>query len=498
MAEPLGDRTGRERDLYRRLLELEDHRDLNPLLTQALGLMVELTGARQGYLEILDNGDSGKRWSMQHGLSEDGVAEIRRVVSRGIIAEALTTGRTILTASALLDPRFRHRESVVKGRIEAVLCAPLGDGARLGVLYLQGPGAFSPDDRADAEIFARHLARIAGRLLAERSRLEASDSTNAARARLSAPGIVGRSRALAQVLSQVAQISPLDISVLLTGETGTGKSLMARVIHDNSSRASGPFVELNCAALPEDLIESELFGAIPGAHSTATRRIPGKVAAAEGGTLLLDEVSELTLAAQAKLLQLLQAKQYFPLGAAEPRYANVRVLAAANSDLVTAVEERRFRADLYYRLHVLPLRLPSLAERRDDVVPLANHFCRAAVARHDFRLIAFSPGGLEALETAEWPGNVRQLAHVVEAAVIRAATENANWIERHHLFPLAVAQRTETGASLQESTRRFQRRVLLEALEASHWNVVEAARRVDVARSHFYVLMRSLGISRPE
>jgi len=285
--------------------------------------------------------------------------------------------------------------------------------------------------------------------------------------------------------------------VLLTGETGTGKSQLARVIHDNGPRASHPFVTLNCAALPETLIESELFGALPGAHSTATRRIEGKVEAAERGTLFLDEIAELSPAAQAKLLQLLQTKEYYPLGGTKPLRANVRVVAATNTDLQHAVAERRFREDLFYRLQVLPIRVPSLAERREDIPLLAARFCAQACARHGLPRIDLSPNALRAAESAEWPGNVRQLENAVEAAAIRAAGEHAKQIERAHLFPQAAAPvEADAATTFQEATRRFQARFLQDALETQGWNVVETARRLDLARSHIYNLIRAFGLER--
>src|SRR4029453_11905841 len=220
-----------------------------------------------------------------------------------------------------------------------------------------------------------------------------------------------------------------------TGESGTGKSQIARIVHENGRRADHPFVEVNCAALPETLIESELFGAVAGAHSTATRSIPGKVAAAEHGTLFLDEVSDLTLASQAKLLQLLQSKQYFPLGASGPRTADVRVIAATNIDLDAAVKGGRFREDLFYRLQVLPVRVPGLRERREDIPELARHFCEAAAGPHRLPALALSSRAVHALANAEWPGHVRQLAHNVEAALIRATGRSATAIEREHVSP---------------------------------------------------------------
>src|SRR6185295_9606493 len=220
-------------------------------------------------------------------------------------------------------------------------------------------------------------------------------------------------------------------------ESGTGKSQIARVIHDNGPRRSQPFVELNCAALPEGLVESEIFGAVPGAHSMATRRMEGKIAAAEGGTLVLDEVGDLSLSAQAKLLQFLQSRDYYPLGASRPIRADVRLIAATNTDLRQAVNQRRFREDLLYRLQVLPLRVPALRERREDIAAMSRYFCEQACLRHGLPRVTLSAGAIHALETAAWPGNVRELAHAVQAAAIRAAGEGVEQVERTHMFPEA-------------------------------------------------------------
>ncbi len=491
----------RERDLYRRLLELADCDDLGPLLRDGLELIVETVGADQGYLELIDEGGdpAQPRWSISHRLTSAEVADLRTTISRGIIGETIASAQTLSTDSAFLDSRFKAFESVQRGRIEAVLCAPVGVDPPRGVLYLQRASAgrlFSDEDRRLAETFCRHLAPIADRV----GRTQRSgDATAAARQRLRLDGIIGSSAALATVLEQLALVAPLDVSVMLTGDTGTGKSQLARVVHDNGPRAGRPFVEVNCAALPETLIESELFGALPGSHSTATHRMLGRVAAAERGTLFLDEVGDLSLPAQAKLLQLLQSKQYYPLGASRPVTADVRVIAATNVDLKSLVQDRRFREDLFYRLHVLPIRVPSLAERKDDLGELTRFFCAGASERHGLPRLSPSLAALRAVEAAEWPGNVRQLANVVEAAVIRAASAGAEQLESHHLFP---DQRTGSGggapaaASFQEQTRRFQAALLLETLEAADWNVADAAERLDVARSHVYKLIRAFGLQR--
>ena len=491
----------RECDLYRRLLELGRRDQPEEFLQEALGLIVEVAGARQGYLELFgaDPGETA-RWSLAHGFTGEQVEKVRAAISRGIIAEAVATGKTIVTDSAVRDERFSGLESVRRSRIEAVLCAPIGDDPPRGVLYLQnraGHDSFTAEDQARAEIFTWHLAPLVDRVLARQRERAGADPTAPLRNQLRVSDVIGRSPALAAVLRQVALVAPLEVHVLLTGETGTGKSQLARVIHDNGPRAQHPFVALNCSTLPETLIESELFGALPGAHSTATRKIEGKVESAERGTLFLDEISELSTSAQAKFLHLLQAKEYYPLGGTKAQRADVRVIAATNIDLQQAVAERRFRVDLLYRLQVLPIRVPALSERREDVPLLARFFCAQAWARNGLPALELSPNAMRAAESAEWPGNVRQLENAVEAAVIRAAGEHAKQVERSHLLPgSADAPEKDEAITFQETTRRFQARLLQDALEAQGWNVGETARRLDLARSHVYNLIRAFGLER--
>jgi Nif-specific regulatory protein len=487
-----------ERDLYLGLLGLNPRTALDPFLKDALALMLRVAGASQGYLEIFSDGD-GAGWWTAAGISDDELDVIRSMVSRGIIAEAVASETAVVTPSALLDPRFRDLGSVRRSRIEAVLCAPIGSAPPVGVLYLQGrtlPGSFTEEDLLRAEVFGRQLAPLVHRIFSRAA--EEPDATLSIRTKIQADDIVGRSAAIERLLREVALVAPLDVSVLLTGDTGTGKSHLARVIHANGPRRHGPLVELNCATIPEPLMESELFGAMPGAHSTASHRMEGRIAAAEGGTLVLDEITELSVSAQAKLLQVLQTKEYFPLGSPKPRTADVRLVAATNVDLRAAVDERRFREDLYYRLAVVPIRLPTLAERREDVELLARHFCEAARRRHGLRHVELSLGALRALRAAPFRGNLRELGHVVEAGTIRAAAQDLPQVEAAHLFGAALpAAAAEPGPlTFQEETRRFQADLLRSTLEATGYNIAASARRLDLTRSHVYNLIRTFGLGR--
>jgi Nif-specific regulatory protein len=492
------ERLRQERDLYVGLLGLNDREHPEPFLDEALGLIVRVLGADQGYLEVFDPNE-GPTWWRAAGCSDEQVELIRAIVSRGIIQEALALGEAIVCPSAILDPRFRDRPSVQASQIQAVLCVPIVRGAPIGVLYLQGRragGSFSASEEERARAFAHHLGPLVEGLFI-RSRQRQGDQVAPFRARLKIADVVGVSSALAKVLREVELVAPLDVAVLVTGETGTGKTQLARVIHENGRRSGRRFVELNCSAIPENLLESELFGAAAGAHSTATRRIEGKVAAAEGGTLFLDEIAELTLPAQAKLLQFLHTKEYYPLGSSSCHTADVRIIAATNSDLEERVRERRFRSDLFYRLQVLSVRMPSLSERRADVPALARHFCAAAQRSHDLPERELSPGASRAIEAAEWRGNVRELAHAIEAAAIRAAGEGAKAIEATHVFPVDSGPSVSRAPlTFQEETRRFQAGLVQRALEAADWNVAAAARTLDLTRAHLYNLIKAFGLSR--
>jgi Nif-specific regulatory protein len=492
---------GMEREFTRRALELVEIDALPVLLERALAALVHRTGAREAYVELrTDEGFNETSLNLAAGCSPERKEQLQELVSRGIIGEAMASGRAVETVNAGLDPRFDERESVKRHSIESVLCVPIGKERPLGVIYLQGPtsngtSAFPFEARADVDLLAQLVAMVAERILDDHKGSAREESGFASDAM---PDIVCNSPALREVIKRLLFAAPLDVHILLTGPSGSGKSCLAHGAHLASGRRNGPFIELNCAALPDPLLENELFGADPGAHSAVPRQgLKGKIEAAEGGTLFLDEIGELSLVAQAKLLQLLQSKTYFRLGSSQPRRANVRVMAATNIQLKEAIREKRFREDLYFRLKVLEVKVPSLAERPEDVLPLARHFLRAAVERHDLAHKTLSPSAARAIRVTEWTGNVRELAHQIEAAALSAEQRGSQFVEQRDVFPDASKLPDGEGPrSLHDAVRAFQRKHILHVLESADWNMSEAARLLDVSRAHLYSLTNTLGLRR--
>jgi two-component system response regulator GlrR len=302
-------------------------------------------------------------------------------------------------------------------------------------------------------------------------------------------GIVTRSPAMEAVLAQARKVAQSDSSLLLQGESGTGKELLARAIHRASRRADKPFVAVNCTAIPEALFESELFGHRKGSFTGASESRTGLVQSAHEGTLLFDEIGDMPMPFQAKLLRTLQEREVRPVGSSESTPVDVRVISATHQDLDTAVRERRFREDLFYRLNVVRLEIPSLAQRREDIPLLANHFLsaiRSRLAEVVVEVSGFSHEAMELLVSAPWPGNVRQLRNVVEQCVVLATTplipaglvQNALRSKPREFLPFAQAR------------DNFEFDYLVNLLQMTHGNVAQAARLADRNRSEFYKLLR--------
>jgi DNA-binding NtrC family response regulator len=310
-------------------------------------------------------------------------------------------------------------------------------------------------------------------------------------------GIVALSPAMAQVMDLARRVAKVDSTVLITGESGTGKERIARLVHDESVRASGPFIAVNCGAITETLLESELFGHARGAFTGATQDRPGLFEAANSGTLLLDEVGEVSPGMQVKLLRALQEREVRRVGENRSRRVDVRVLAATNRDLTAGIAGGAFRQDLYYRLKVVELRVPALRERRDDVLPLAHVLLAAAALRMKRRVAGLAPAAVDQLLRYQWPGNVRELENAMERA---AALARGSRVELEDLpeevrqaFPDPVASRGAVRA-MQEVERDY----ILAAMELNHGNQTRTAEQLHIGSATLYRKLKSYGLTRPK
>ncbi len=315
--------------------------------------------------------------------------------------------------------------------------------------------------------------------------------------------IVGKSFAIRQVLERIERVAPTDARVLITGENGTGKELVARAVHRLSPRANRTFVEVNCAAIPTELIESELFGHVKGSFTGAIDDRPGKFEVADGGTLFLDEVGDMSLAAQAKVLRALQEGVITRVGGRRPIQVDVRVLSATNKDLAEEIRQGRFREDLFYRLNVIPLHVPPLRERREDIPMLVQHFANLAVREAGLAPKSFTPEAVEKLQRMDWPGNVRELRNTVERLLILASGDAVTAQDVELLVSGQAVGGALSGDLLAASTfaefkEAAERAFILQKLRENDWNVSETARLLDMPRSNLYKKIERYALVREE
>jgi DNA-binding NtrC family response regulator len=309
--------------------------------------------------------------------------------------------------------------------------------------------------------------------------------------------MIGQSSAITAIFDKISKTAPTTGRVLITGENGTGKELVARAIHDHSKRKDGPFIKLNCAAIPSELIESELFGHEKGAFTGAMQQRRGKFELADGGTLFLDEVGDMNPSAQAKVLRVLQEGELERVGGSDTLRVDVRVLAATNKELQKEIAEGRFREDLFYRLNVVPIEIPPLRSRREDIAGMVRHFLVAVCDANDRRRKRVEPGAITMLMQYDWPGNVRELKNVVERLVI--LTGEAELITEADVQDALPSVKTvnahyERGTPLKDLVAAAERDIILEALSANNHHISNTAKDLHLERSHLYKKMKALGI----
>jgi Nif-specific regulatory protein len=461
--------------------------NLRAALQQVLSLLEESRGTLSATIVLKDEaaGDLAVEAASGGGSS---ARATRYRLGEGIVGRVAQSGRAVVVPQVSREPLFLDRSGVFRrsGRSEmSYVCVPIRAEHRtagaLGVaLPYQKDRAYDQEAKFFSVVgsMVGQAVRVHRLVEAERRRL-LEENTKLRRElteRYDIRNIVGSSRAMQTVYEQVAQVAPASTTVLLRGESGTGKELVAHAIHYSSPRAKKPFVKVSCAALPESLVESELFGYEPGAFTDARAQKKGRFELAHGGTVFLDEIGELTPATQVKLLRVLQEREIERLGGVQPIKVNVRVIAATNKDLETAIKGGVFREDLYYRLNVYSIYMPPLRERKTDIPLLADHFVEKHAAAHgkDVRRIATS--AIDMLMSYHWPGNVRELENCIERAVLVC---EGGALHAHHLPPtLQTAEVSGTLArqSLREALDAYEKDLVQDALKSARGNRAKAAR----------------------
>jgi Nif-specific regulatory protein len=478
--------------------------NLKASLHRVLEILARHHGAVRGIVSVVD-ADGDLRVEASDGIAE-GSREVRYRIGEGITGKVVQSARPIVVPRVSREPAFLHRAArrpELAHQELSFVCVPI-------VLNRRAIGALAIDLRFKTDRnFERHtkfLGVVASmiaqavkiqRLIEEDKRRLVDENAHLRqelRERYDFSKFVGSSGAMRHIFEQVTQVAGTNTTVLIRGESGTGKELIAHAIHYSSLRARKPFVTVSCAALPDSLIESELFGYEKGAFTGADTRKKGRFELAEGGTLFLDEIGDVNLATQVKLLRVLQEREFERVGGTETVKANVRLVAATNKDLERAIAAASFREDLYYRLNVFTIFIPPLRERKADLVLLVDHFLEKFAREHTRSIKRISTPAIDMLASYHWPGNVRELENTIERAVLMCDGEV---IHGHHLPPslqTAEASGTVTRVSLSDAVGAYEKDLLQDALKTTRGNCAKAARLLDTTERIVNYKVRHYGI----
>ena len=472
-------------------------RELDQLLEAMLDDVIDLTHADKGFLLLLEGaeaqaaestGDASPRSLKDHdrlairaarNVRKEAITDAHGGISDSIVRQVIESARPVIVSDALADTTFGRSDSVIAMKLSSVMCAPLrSQGQVIGALYVGNDKIKHLFDRTQLELLSIFASQAS--LLLQNAML--LNALRADKAKLTAElhdkrfgEIIGACPSMLEVFRKLQKVASTDISVLITGETGTGKELIAKEIHRRSPRQNGPFVTINCGAIPENLIESELFGHVRGAFTGAVASRPGKFQIADKGTLFLDEIGELPLNLQVKLLRALQERVVFRVGDSRPEKVDIRIVAATNRNLEEEIRTGNFREDLYYRLNVVNIWLPPLRDRGDDVLIIAKVLLSKYADELNNTVKGFSPSALAAIKKHNWPGNIRQLENRIKKALVLCEKTLLSAED------LDLGPQAETPIMpLEKAKEEFQRRYVLEALERNNGNRTQTARDLGV------------------
>ncbi len=491
-------------DAYTKLFEFSDRlmhvRDLTELLDALMDAVIEITNADKGFLILLEGENLDVK--VARNLNRENIADAVSQLSDSIIAKVVRSRKPVIVSDAMSDDEFGSAKSVMHLKVSSVICVPLLDRGRLlGLIYVGNDSIrdlFQDQTLRVLTVFSSQASLIVANALLLNELRHDNKRLSDRLEQYRFGEIVGTSAPMQAVFRKVEKISPTDISVLITGETGTGKELIAREIHNRSPRAGKPFITINCGAIPENLLESELFGHKKGAFTDAVQDRRGLFEEASGGTLFLDEIGELPLGLQVKLLRVLEDEKIRRLGETRDVQVDVRIIAATHRDLLNETKAGRFREDLFYRLNVLPIHCPPLRERREDVPLLIDHFLSRNNARLGTDIRGIDTEARRLLYEYAWPGNVRELENEVQRLVIQA---EPGAIVGPELLSGEIRQVegviNEAGAekgALKDRVEQVEKFILLEALREHNNNKTSAAKALGITREGLHKKLKQLGI----
>lgn len=470
-----------ELNSYKKLFEfsqqLMGNYEVPALLESLIDMVIQVSNADKGFIVLVESGEPVVK--VARNLRRESIANAISHLSDSILAKVVETKKAIIVSDALNDDSFRTAASVVNLKLTSVMCVPMLErGDLLGVIYVGNDNVARLFDdthlellsifAAQASLIIRNALMVNELSLDKRSLLEHLE-------RMRFGEIVGSCPPMQEVFRKVQKVSATDISVLVTGETGTGKELIAHELHNRSSRAKGPFVTINCGAIPENLLESELFGYVRGAFTGAVANKLGRFQAANGGTLFLDEIGEMPMSLQVKILRALQERVVMRVGDNKQEQVDIRVIAATHRNLEEEIRHGRFREDLYYRLNVVQLHLPALRERGEDIVMLARYMLGRYAPEYGSKVKGYSPGAIASLKRHNWPGNIRELENRIKKGVV-LADKALLGPEDLGLLPTDLPP----ILPLNEAKEKFQRDYINEILALNDGNRTKTARDLGV------------------
>ena len=516
-------RRGGHRDpvLYEVIKVINSSLDLSEVLDRTMDLVLQHLHAQRGMIVLFNPLTRELDTAVSRNLGRGDADEVGEL-SESVVRRVIDQREPVVTVDAQVDQRFRGAESIIASNILSILCVPMSIRDRLeGAIYVDHTstrGLFEDEDVrflvafADQAAVAIEKARLYSEQEAARRRLK-EENEALKREILSSHhlgSLIGKSRAIRELKNTMERVAQSDSTVLIRGESGTGKGLVARVIHNVSVRREGPFVQFNCAALPETLVESELFGHEKGAFTGAAGQKPGRFELADGGTIFLDEVGKISRAVQAKLLRVVEDKQFERVGGTKTLTVDVRIIAATNLNLEEAIASDEFREDLYYRLNIIPIVLPPLRERREDVPYLVEHFLRVIGRDLGQPTRELDADVLDLFAQHPWPGNVRELESAIHRALVLSSGDRLTradfaWIALKNGDPGAAAEAAVASAGVldlsdggyEESLARYDRRLIESALDSCGGRIRETARLLGIARNTLKAKMDRYGITRP-